>query len=86
MIEARGVPSSQLWNWRKQLSGDPRPLTKAFAIVDTLAKILGRGGLSVPRSTLCAMFHRVSESLLKIYERLLDVARADPSCRPAVSA
>lgn len=43
-----------------------------------LAKMLGRCGLSVARSTLCTMFHRVAGRLQNIYERLLDVARADP--------
>jgi transposase len=50
--------------------GDAMPLYR-------IAKRLAREGISTARSTLCSMFHRTAESLMPIYDGILDEARCD---------
>ena len=43
-----------------------------------LTRMLGRAGTSIPRSTVCTMFHRAAERFMPLYTMLLDTARRDP--------
>ena len=43
-----------------------------------IEKIMERAGCPIARSTLCSFFHRSAELLSPLYERLFEIAKADP--------